>query len=46
MAVMSDNPETDVGKVWGEWFSSSAYTIDKRLRRIFRILPHDPRCKF
>lgn len=36
----------DVGKVWGEWFTTSAFSVDKRLRRIFRILPRDPRCKF
>jgi hypothetical protein len=42
---MYDRP-TDVGKVWGEWFSSNAFSIEKRQRRIFRILPHDPRCKF
>jgi adenylate cyclase len=43
---MNDNKSPDVGKVWGEWFSSSAFSVDKRLRRIFRMLPHDPRCKF
>ncbi len=37
-----DNPD----RVWWEWFSTSAFDIDKRLRRIFRVLPHDPRCKF
>jgi adenylate cyclase len=43
---MSDNKSMDVGKVWGEWFTTSAFSVDKRLRRIFRILPRDPRCKF
>jgi hypothetical protein len=43
---MSDVDYSDVGKVWGAWFSTSAFTVDKRLRRIFRILPRDPRCKF
>jgi adenylate cyclase len=36
----------DPDKVWGEWFSTSAFSVDKDLRRIFRILPRDPRCKF
>jgi adenylate cyclase len=35
-----------VGSVWWFWFSSNAFAVDKSLRRIFRILPHDPRCKF
>jgi len=43
---MNDNKSLDVGKVWGEWFTSSAFSVDKRLRRIFRMLPRDPRCKF
>ena len=42
---MSDDKSMDVGKVWGEWFTSNAFSVDKRLRRIFRILPRDPRCK-
>jgi adenylate cyclase len=36
------DPET----AWADWFTTSAFSVDKRLRRIFRILPHDPRCKF
>jgi adenylate cyclase len=36
----------DAGSVWWFWFTSSAFTVDKRLRRIQRILPSDPRCKF
>lgn len=43
---MSDNKSTDVGKVWWFWFTTSAFAVDKSLRRIFRLLPHDPRCKF
>jgi len=43
---MSDDKSVDVGKVWWFWFTTSAFDVDKRLRRIFRILPHDPRCKF
>ncbi len=36
----------DVGSVWWFWFTTSAFTIDKRLRRLMRLLPADPRCKF
>ena len=36
----------DPDQVWGEWFSSSAFSVDKRQRRFFRLLPRDPRCKF
>ncbi len=36
----------DAGTVWWFWFTSSAFTVDKRLRRIQRVLPSDPRCKF
>jgi adenylate cyclase len=43
---MIDNKSMDVGKVWWFWFTTNAFAVDKRLRRIFRMLPHDPRCKF
>lgn len=43
---MDEKQAMDVGKVWWFWFNSSAFDVDKRLRRIFRRLPHDPRCKF
>jgi adenylate cyclase len=43
---MNDNKSVDVGKVWWFWFTTSAFDVDKRLRRIFRALPRDPRCKF
>ncbi len=36
----------NVGEVWGFWFTTSAFDVDKRLRRIFRVLPRNPRCKF
>jgi adenylate cyclase len=32
--------------VWWFWFTTNAFTVDKRLRRVMRILPRDPRCKF
>ena len=43
---MNDNKSEDVGKVWWFWFATNAFAVDKRLRHIFRVLPHDPRCKF
>lgn len=43
---MSDEKSKDVGKVWWFWFTTNAFAVDKSLRRIFRLLPHDPRCKF
>ena len=36
----------DPDTVWGEWFSTDAFAVDKRLRQIFRVLPRAPRCKF
>jgi len=44
--IMRDLKSVDVGKVWWFWFTTNAFAVDKRLRQIFRILPHDPRCKF
>jgi len=41
-----ENKSVDVGKVWWFWFSTNAFAVDKRLRHILRVLPHDPRCKF
>ena len=43
---MNDKKSVDVGNVWWFWFSTNAFAVDKSLRRIFRVLPHDPRCKF
>jgi adenylate cyclase len=36
----------NVSDVWWYWFTTSAFQVDNRLRRIFRLLPRDPRCKF
>lgn len=36
----------DPDTVWMDWFNTNAFRVDKRLRRIFRLLPRDPRCKF
>jgi adenylate cyclase len=43
---MTDWNKLDPDKVWMEWFSTSAFSVEKRQRRLFRLLPHDPRCKF
>lgn len=41
MAVNKDN----VQQMWRDWFMTDAFAVEKRLYRVFRILPHDPRCK-
>ncbi len=47
MAVVKfQGKEIDPDTVWADWFAGSAFAVDKRLRRINRLLPHDPRCKF
>jgi len=43
---MIDNQSVDANKAWELWFTTNAFAADKRLHRIFRMLPHDPRCKF
>jgi adenylate cyclase len=43
---MNDKKPVDVGNVWWFWFNTNAFAVDKRLRRIMRTLPRDPRCKF
>ncbi len=43
---MNGKKPVDAGTVWWFWFSSNAFAIDKRLRRVMRLLPQDPRCKF
>jgi adenylate cyclase len=41
---MSDHkPELD--RMWHDWFTTDAASVEKRLFRAFRMLPHDPRCK-
>ncbi len=44
--VKFQNKLVDPDTVWWEWFATSAFNVDKRLRRLFRMLPRDPRCKF
>lgn len=43
---IAEDKSIDPGKVWWFWFNTSAFDTDKRLRRLFRMLPRDPRCKF
>jgi adenylate cyclase len=43
---MNEKKTVDIGNVWWFWFTTNAFAVDKRLRRIMRMLPHDPRCKF
>jgi adenylate cyclase len=33
-------------KLWHEWFMTSAFSAEKRIHRMLRLLPHEPRCKF
>lgn len=35
-----------VEKLWHEWFMTSAFSAEKRIHRMLRLLPHEPRCKF
>lgn len=46
MLKLNGPKPVDVGTVWWFWFTTNAFFVDKRLRRILRILPDDPRCKF
>lgn len=43
---MSINDPTETEELWREWFTTSAYSAEKRIHRMLRLLPHDPRCKF
>lgn len=43
---MSPRKIPNPDRVWADWFSTDAYAYDKRLRRVLRVLPRDPRCKF
>lgn len=36
----------DADQLWREWFTTSAFSAEKRIHRMLRLLPHDPRCKF
>ncbi|OGO35567.1 MAG: hypothetical protein A2W35_10805 [Chloroflexi bacterium RBG_16_57_11] len=41
MAVNKDN----ASQIWHDWFMTDAFEVEKRLYGVFRLLPHDPRCK-
>ena len=43
---MNKYKPVDIGNVWWFWFTTNAFAVDKSLRRVMRVLPHDPRCKF
>ena len=43
---MQGKEPIDIGNVWYFWFATDAFHVDKRLRRLNRRLPSDPRCKF
>lgn len=43
---MGVNDSTEASQLWREWFTTSAYSAEKRIHRMLRLLPHDPRCKF
>jgi adenylate cyclase len=33
-------------QMWHDWFMTDAFRVEKRKNHMFRLLPHDPRCKF
>ncbi len=43
--MSNDNP-FDSGQMWREWFTTSAFSAEKRIHKMLQFLPHDPRCKF
>jgi adenylate cyclase len=43
---MSKDTPMNTEQLWREWFTTSAFETEKRIFRRFRMLPHDPRCKF
>jgi len=42
---MSDT-KSIADELWREWFTTSAFSAEKRIHRMLRLLPHEPRCKF
>ncbi len=43
---MTDDNSINAEELWREWFTTDAFSVEKRIFRRFRLLPHDPRCKF
>jgi adenylate cyclase len=39
------NSKTDVDQLWHDWFTTDAFRVERQLYRIYRFLPHEPRCK-
>jgi adenylate cyclase len=37
--------EENVSQIWRDWFTSDAFKVEKAMYGLFRVLPHDPRCK-
>lgn len=42
---MSDE-RSEADQMWHDWFMTDAFRVEKRKNHMFRMLPHDPRCKF
>jgi adenylate cyclase len=43
---MMSNDKSMADELWREWFTTSAFSAEKRIHRLLRLLPHEPRCKF
>ncbi|HLO18317.1 MAG TPA: adenylate/guanylate cyclase domain-containing protein [Anaerolineales bacterium] len=41
---MSDH-KSEVEQMWRDWFTTDAFRVERQIFRVFRLLPHDPRCK-
>lgn len=41
-----DENEKRISESWRNWFMADAYKSEKRLRKLFGLLPSSPRCKF
>jgi adenylate cyclase len=41
---MSDQ-KSEYDRMWHDWFMTDAFQVEKSFYRVFRILPHEPRCK-
>ena len=43
---MSNDKSINADQLWREWFTTNAFSAEKRIHRMLRVLPHEPRCKF
>lgn len=41
---MSDQ-KSEYDRMWHDWFMTDAFQVEKSFYRVFRMLPHEPRCK-